>query len=258
MTETIAIFGATGGTGCEVLSAALEKGYKVRIMVRNPSKVSKGNQDHPNLVIVKGDFTGTKAIEETVQGADYVISTVGGPTGKPKDFPVGEILAFIKELVRIIQETAPSVKVFLHQAGAFVPHPDGRAHPLSMKFMNKVVGQWLAGIGPNLIENENIMKYMNSIQSEIKFKTIATRPGGLVKGEGGRKLMASDDKPPMMFSAFKDLGVFTVDAIKDESLYGKYPFVVAQPTAGKSFTTTSAIVVAVAVLAGYMAKYMRN
>ena len=81
-----------------------------------------------------------------------------------------------------------------------------------------------AGIGPNLVENENIMKYMESIQEEVKFKTIATRPGALINSAGGSKLQATDN-PPLMPTSYKDLGIFTVDAIKDESLHGKYPFV---------------------------------
>jgi hypothetical protein len=218
MAETIALFGATGGSGSEVLAAALEKGYKVNAMVRTPSKIEI---EHPNLTILKGDFTSTSVIEETIKGADYVISAVGGPMGKPKDFPVGNFLEFTQELVRIMKET-PSVKVFLHQAGAFCAHPDG-THPWSMIIMSKIA-EWVAGIGPNLEENLNIMKYMDSIQDEIKFKTIATRPGGLTKGEGGTKLAAVEN-PPLGLTAYKDLGVFTVDAIKDESLYGKYPYV---------------------------------
>lgn len=216
--ETIALFGATGGTGSQVLAAALDKGYKVRIMVRTPSKVTI---EHPNLTILKGDFTSIKEMEETIQGADYVISTIGGPTGKPKEFPVGQIVEFIQELVRIMKET-PSVKVFLHQAGAFIAHPDG-THPLSMKIMS-TIATWLAGIGPNLEENLNIMKYMDSIQDEINFKTIATRPGGLTNGEGGTKLAATAS-PPLGMTTYKDLGVFTVSALKDESLYGTYPYV---------------------------------
>jgi hypothetical protein len=251
MTETIALFGATGGSGSEVLSAALEKGYKVRIMVRTPSKVTVS--EHPNLTIFKGDFTSTKAIQDTVKGADYVISCVGGPVGKPKDFPVGEILAFIKDLFGIMKDT-PSVKVFLHQSGAFIPHPDG-TQPFSMKVVNKVVGQWIAGIGPNMIENENIMKYMDSIQGQVKFKTIATRPGALMKGEGGKKLIARAG-PPMGLTTYKDLGVFTVDAIHDETLYGKFPYVGEQESSGMGYTTTATIA-AVAIVAGLLV-YRRN
>ena len=68
-------------------------------------------------------------------------------------------------------------------SGAFILRTP-MAHTLSMRFMSKVVGEWIAGIGPNLTENLNlnVMKYIESFQGEINFKTIATRPGGLKTG----------------------------------------------------------------------------
>jgi len=216
--ETIAIFGATGNTGREVLAAALDQGYLVRVMVRSPSKVTV---EHPNLTILQGDLTALDTIKETVQGADYVISVVGGPMGKPKNFPVGTFVQFTKDLVGILKQT-PSTKVFVHQSGAYVANPDG-THPLSMKIMNKVVG-WLAGIGPNLKENLNIEKYMDSIKEDVKFKMICTKPGGLRAGPGGKKFGATK-KPSMGMSDLKDVGKFTITALKDESLYGKHTYV---------------------------------
>ena len=219
MPETIALFGGTGGTGSEILAAALDQGYLVRALVRTPSKVTI---EHENLTVFKGDIAATDAVKDTVKGADYVISAVGGPLGKPKDFPVGTIVQFIQDLVEIMKQE-PSVKVFLHQSGAFVAHPDG-TQPLGMKILGTVVG-WLAGLGPNLEENLNIEKYMESVKDEVTFKMICTRPGGLKVGSGGTELAASDDSPPYGMATFKDVAVFTLKAIKDESLYGKYPYV---------------------------------
>jgi len=223
MSETIAIFGATGGSGSEILAAALNQGYLVRIMIRNPSKLSVLSlAEHPNLTVLKGDINSLETIKETVRGADYVISAVGGPMGKPKDFPVGEIVLFIQNLVTIMKET-PSVKVFLYQSGSFIAHPDG-TQPISLKIMGTILGRWILALGPNLDENLNIQKYMDSVKDDLPFKTICTRPGGLQKGEGGTKLVAAE-MPSFSMVDFKDLGVFTVQALKDESLYGKYPYV---------------------------------
>lgn len=218
MPETIAIFGATGNSGKQIVAAALAEGYKVRIMVRTPSKVTV---EDANLTVLKGDFTTLDVIKETVKGADYVVSAVGGPLGKPKDFPVGQIVQFIKDLVGVMKEEK-SVKVFSHQSGAFVAHPDGTI-PLSMKIM-AFLATHLGGIGPNLEENLNIEKYTESIKDEVPFKIIITRPGGLKEGEGGVEL-AAVESPPLGMTTFKDLGVFTVKALKIEELYGNYPYV---------------------------------
>ena len=218
MTETIALFGATGGTGKHFLPLALEAGYKVKAMVRTPSKVET---KHANLTLIEGDFSNQDAMKKTVQGADYVISMAGGPMGKPKEYPKDLMLDFVKKLVTIMKET-PSVKVFLYQAGAFSAKPDGSL-PLLMKVFRTVVGAWIMGLEPNFMDNEAVIKYVDT-EKDCKFKIIITRPGGLKEDEGGKKLEASEN-PEMNMVAFKDLATFSLDAMKDESLVGKYPFV---------------------------------
>jgi len=250
--ETIAIFGSTGNTGKEVLTAALEKGYKVRVMVRNPAKLSDSIKNNSDVTIFIGDVSSKNTIKETVKGAHYVISVVGGALGKPEDFPTGAFVEFIKTLVNVMKDT-PTVKVFLHQAGAFIPHPDG-SHPIMMKFMRRIAEHpKVLGLAPNLKENDNIVKYIHSIQNEdkIKFKMIVTRPGGLRPESSGKtvELVGSDTNVPMGMTAFSDLGKFTVDAVKDENLYGRYPFVVAKSSGSNS--GLGYIVVLVAIIIGF-------
>jgi len=50
--EKLIVFGATGGTGREVVKQALDRGHEVTIIVRNPMSFSI---QHPRLKIVQGD-----------------------------------------------------------------------------------------------------------------------------------------------------------------------------------------------------------
>ena len=75
----IIIFGASGGTGREVVKQALEAGHMVTAFVRTPSKI---NMQHPNLRVVQGDVMDAPAIDQAVTGQDAVISTLG-PTRPP-------------------------------------------------------------------------------------------------------------------------------------------------------------------------------
>ena len=75
----IIIFGASGGTGREVVKQALEAGHMVTVFVRTPSKI---NMQHPNLRVVQGDVMDAPAIDQAVTGQDAVISTLG-PTRPP-------------------------------------------------------------------------------------------------------------------------------------------------------------------------------
>jgi len=217
MMETIALFGATGSTGKHVLAYALEKGYKVKALVRTPSKLET---KHENLTIIEGTLEDIDKVKETVKDSDYVISVAGGPAD-PKTYPASMMTEFVKKLWPILDEEA-ACKVFLYQAGAFSPKPDG-TNPFMLKMMRPIFGRMI-GIKPKIDDNTAAMSFMNANPKE-SFKFIVTRPGKLVENEGGVKLEASETST-MAAITFKDLAAFTVEAIKDESLYGKYPFVV--------------------------------
>lgn len=75
----IVVFGASGGTGIEVVRQALEAGHEVTAFVRNPAKLGI---EHANLVVFQGDVMDAEAVEKAVMGQDAVISALG-PTRPP-------------------------------------------------------------------------------------------------------------------------------------------------------------------------------
>jgi uncharacterized protein YbjT (DUF2867 family) len=70
----ITIFGATGGTGKQLVEQALAEGNEVVAFARKPSKLSIMDK---NLTIVQGELTDEALIENAVKGADAVISVLG-------------------------------------------------------------------------------------------------------------------------------------------------------------------------------------
>ncbi len=68
----LAIFGATGRVGSEILNRALEDGHQVTALQRSP-KLDK----HPNLETVFGNVREGKDIERVITGADAVFSALG-------------------------------------------------------------------------------------------------------------------------------------------------------------------------------------
>ena len=76
------IVGATGGTGRQLVRQALERGYVVTALVRNPAKVETR---HPQLKVVQGDVLNAAAVDRVARGQDAVVSALGhrryfGPT----------------------------------------------------------------------------------------------------------------------------------------------------------------------------------
>jgi uncharacterized protein YbjT (DUF2867 family) len=71
----LVVLGATGGTGRLVVKQALAAGHTVTVLVRSPEKVTVRN---PNLRVVAGQATDTSAVAGVLNGADALISTLGG------------------------------------------------------------------------------------------------------------------------------------------------------------------------------------
>ena len=66
----IALIGASGFIGSEILNELLSRGYKVTAIVRNPEKI----KPRENLIIKKGDVEDTKALTELLKGHSAVLS----------------------------------------------------------------------------------------------------------------------------------------------------------------------------------------
>ena len=72
----VTVFGAAGATGRHVIAAAAEAGHEVTVLVRDPTKL--GGAD-PRITVLQGDARDPDAVGAAVQGAEAVISTIGGP-----------------------------------------------------------------------------------------------------------------------------------------------------------------------------------
>jgi hypothetical protein len=83
----LAIFGATGRVGGELLSQSLKAGHEVRALARTPSKL---DSDHLRLTIVRGDTSDPAAVKHALSGCEAVLSTLGATSkDDPKTRRVG-------------------------------------------------------------------------------------------------------------------------------------------------------------------------
>lgn len=81
----VAVIGATGGVGRFVVKHALKKGYAVIALARNKEKLLQvvGKDDFDRLEsFVEGSCDDLTKLEETISGADFVISCLGTPSGQ--------------------------------------------------------------------------------------------------------------------------------------------------------------------------------
>jgi putative NADH-flavin reductase len=81
VTMHIALFGATGGTGRQIVAQSLAAGHTITALVRDPAKLSESD---PRLTLVVGDVLDSTVVAKTVQGADVVVVTLGNSPNNPE------------------------------------------------------------------------------------------------------------------------------------------------------------------------------
>ena len=124
------LFGATGGTGKEVLTKLLEEKHQVIVLARNPDVLNLTNN---NLKIVKGNIYNPENYQDELNKCDLVISTLGtGTSRKPTEIysKGGQNIidairkANIKRLITLtasaFDPTDPGTKNFIVQ---YIIHP---------------------------------------------------------------------------------------------------------------------------------------
>ena len=105
----IALFGATGGTGKNVLKRALAAGHEVIVFARKPDTVAV---THERLRVERGDVLDSASFSGKLAGVDAVISTVGPPS----NFTPGTLISQgANNLVTGCMSAG--VKRFVHESG---------------------------------------------------------------------------------------------------------------------------------------------
>jgi len=75
----VTVFGATGKTGQQLVTQALERGHMVLAAARRPEAI---DLRHARLTVVHGDFADQASIEQAISGQDAVLSAIGAPMSR--------------------------------------------------------------------------------------------------------------------------------------------------------------------------------
>lgn len=75
--QTVAVTGATGFVGRNVVQALLSRGHTVRALVRNPDRARETLPATASLIVVRGDALERDAMARLADGADAMIHLIG-------------------------------------------------------------------------------------------------------------------------------------------------------------------------------------
>ena len=113
----LTVFGATGGTGTEVVRQALTAGHQVTAVVRDPARLAVPPRER--LSVIAADVTEPEAIIGTLKDADAAVSALGHRRGDSATIcaeATGSILAAMDK-AGVRRLIAVSASGFFREAG---------------------------------------------------------------------------------------------------------------------------------------------
>ncbi|HWQ37912.1 MAG TPA: SDR family oxidoreductase [Burkholderiales bacterium] len=111
MSSRLLVFGASGGTGRELVSQGLDRGLCVTAFVREPTRLAVR---HANLRIVQGDVGERSSLDEAVAGQDVVISALG--TGRALRHDPA-VVQGIRNIIQVMHDHGVSRFIYLSFIG---------------------------------------------------------------------------------------------------------------------------------------------
>lgn len=128
MENQITVFGATGFVGKQLVKQALQRGYKVKVLVRSKEKLGELSQ---KIEVLEGNYFDPAKIDEAIQGSLAVLSTIGPPMNA-KEVNETQYHNALKQVLKSM-ELAGTQK-FINISGAGIPYP-GEQLPFARKML---------------------------------------------------------------------------------------------------------------------------
>jgi putative NADH-flavin reductase len=91
----LTVFGATGGTGKQVVIQACEAGHQVTAVVRDPARLAV---EHPNLTVIQADVMDPASIESAIAGRHAVVTAIGSRGLKPSTVTADSTASIVKAM----------------------------------------------------------------------------------------------------------------------------------------------------------------
>jgi len=202
--KNIIVFGASGGTGLEVVEQALEAGHQVTAILRQPDIFPIR---HEHLRILKGDVLQPLTYENAFFGIDVVISCLGSRNREPTTV-YSEGIANIMNAMQKLNVT----RIICLSAGAVVVPPNAS---FIMKIIIKNILQRLFKYSyDDMLKMEDLLN-----DSDLNWTVI--RPPRLLNGEktGKYRTMMNGFLPKMSSLTRSDLAHYIIHHLEDEKTF---------------------------------------
>jgi putative NADH-flavin reductase len=207
----IAILGSTGFLGKVLLEKALDAGYQVRTLVRNPDKLGEFKD---RVEFIQGNVFQANDIEETVLGMEAVLSTVGPPQRNPGD--PAEYEQAMKDLVAALEKQ--NIRRLIHVGGSVNAGGENE---------NWTIGRRLLRLFLNVVFKPGLVA--KQLEWEVlkgsNLDWTLVRPPHIVKGKALGKVSADEKNLSRTNVNVEDLADFMLAQIDSKDWIRKAPLV---------------------------------
>lgn len=158
----IAVFGATGGTGRQVVEQALQQGHHITALVRDPAKL---DIQHANLTVIQGNVLEETAVAQALEAAEAVVCSLGTTSNNPGDV----VSAGTRQIISQMQKNGPQRLIVVTSLGV---GDSADQVPFAFKMLMKTV-------------LKKVMADKNVQEDFVRASGLAwtiVRPGGLTNG----------------------------------------------------------------------------
>jgi len=219
----IALFGASGALGNHFIRKALLAGYNIKVLSSTPRSITE--EESESLTIIEGSLKDKDKVEEVVESADYVLYLADDTL--QKSYVPGTTYAFVQMLLPVLKKYGDTVMAFIHVATHLSSAPNEvkkKRTPIKLKAIKTYYRAKRKGFGHVIAESDQVSNHIvNNISSDIDF--LVLRPPIAKDLESIEKLSIVEKAPLRKTIAHIDLAEFALQAMKNESIYGTFPYV---------------------------------
>ena len=209
----ISILGSTGQVGKAVIKEALNLGYQVKVLARDPEKLGELKE---KVKIVKGDLLDESSVEKAFEGSEAIIN-VSGAVKEPEQLQKFQKIA--KILVDKMKQEGITRLINISLAVISLPLE-------KLDFKRKALRVLV-----NLFFKQKKLiqeAVMNIVLNEKDIAWTFVRPAFFSNKAGTGKVLADDKKMPGTTIMLEDLGKFMVEQITSTQWIKKAPLVASK------------------------------
>ena len=144
----LTVFGATGGTGLQVVEQGLAAGHEVRAVVRDATRLGPRRA---GLEVVVADVMDPAAIVEAVADRDAVVSAMGSRSGRA---PTSVCADSARSIIAAMHKTGTRRLVVLSGTGPF----DEGEGPGMRYILKPIAGRFLKHVFADFVAMEKVVR----------------------------------------------------------------------------------------------------